>query len=171
MSKGFVLVVGAVVVVVLAVAVPSLLRARLSPGEAPWIGDTRTVISAQTAYAAANGGFYDGRLQCLSEPSTCIPGYTRDAPIFLDPALGSLQTKSGYKRFLYPGPPASRDDIASAKASPTSVRGFAYVAAPADAGRRAFCGDASGIVCFTPNGTMPKIEDGRCPVPACTILQ
>jgi hypothetical protein len=171
MSKGFVLLVGAVVVVVLAVAVPSLLRARVSAGEAPWIGDTRTVISAQTAYAAANGGFYDARLQCLNEPSTCIPGYTRDAPVFLDPALASLQTKSGYKRFLYPGPPASRDDIAIAKASPTSVRGFAYVAVPVDTGLRAFCGDADGRICFTPNGAMPKVEDGRCPVPACTILQ
>jgi hypothetical protein len=174
MSRGFLLVLGVLIVAVLAVAIPSLLRARVSAGEAPWIGDTRTVITAQTAYAGANGGFYDGRLQCLSEPSACIPGYAPNAPIFLDAALASLRTKSGYKRFLYAGPPASREDVAKAKASPTSVQGFAYVAVPAEPGKtgiRAFCGDASGIVCFTPDGTMPTIEDGRCPVPACTILQ
>jgi hypothetical protein len=174
MSKGFLLLAGAVVVVVLAVAIPSLLRARVSAGEAPWIGDTRTVIAAQTAYAGANGGFYDSRLQCLNEPSACIPGYPPNAPTFLDSALASLQTKSGYKRFLYAGPPASREDVAKLRASATSVQGFAYVAVPAEPGKtglRAFCGDASGIVCFTPDGAMPKIVDGRCPVPACTILR
>jgi hypothetical protein len=91
----------------------------------------RTVIAAQTAYASANGGFYDSRLQCLNAPSTCIPGYAPDAPTFLDSAVTSLQTRSGYKRFLYAGPPARREDIAKAKASPTSVQGFAYVAVPA----------------------------------------
>src|SRR6185295_14113031 len=45
--------------VVAAIVIPSLLRARVSANESASIGDVRTVIAAEAAYASANGGFYD----------------------------------------------------------------------------------------------------------------
>jgi len=153
-----------------AIAIPSLLRARVSANEAATIGDVRTVISAEAAYQSANGGLYEGRLECLGEPSSCLPGYT--GPSFLDQTLASLQVKNGYRRHLEV---AERREVRAAaqKVSPTSVGGYAYVAVPVNRGQtgvRAFCGDATGIVCYTPDGGEPRVTDGSCDVSSCTLI-
>ena len=110
--KGVFLLGGALALVgALVVGIPALLRARITSGESPPIGDTRSLHSAQAAYQSANGGFFEGRLECLSTPSLCIPGYGANDPTFLDPYLASLRTKSGYKRFFYQGPPADPKEI------------------------------------------------------------
>ena len=61
------LIVVAIIGIIAAIAIPSLLRARVSANESATIGDIRTLISAQAAYHAANGGFY-GPLTCLVAP-------------------------------------------------------------------------------------------------------
>src|SRR3989440_814718 len=75
------LIVVAIIGIIAAIAIPSLLRARVSANEAGAIGDTRTVISSEAAYHATNSGYY-GNLTCLATPSTCISNYT--GPTFLD---------------------------------------------------------------------------------------
>src|SRR5262245_12033582 len=89
--------------IVAAIAIPSLLRAKVSANESSAIGDIRTVISAEAAYQSANGGYYD-TLECMGTPSTCIPSYS--GPTFLDAQLASGADKSGYKRTFHPGPAA-----------------------------------------------------------------
>ena len=82
------LIVVAIIGIIAAIAIPSLLRARASANEAGAIGDTRTVISSQAAYHAASGGYY-GPLLCLNDPTGpgCIPNYPSNAPTFLDSQL------------------------------------------------------------------------------------
>src|SRR5687768_18592341 len=91
------LIVVAIIGIIAAVAIPSLLRARISANESAAIGDIRSVISAEAAYASATSGFY-GELTCLSLPGPCISNYA--GPSFLDSAIGvsSLMHKSGYSR-------------------------------------------------------------------------
>src|SRR5436309_5824471 len=89
------LIVVAIIGIIAAIAIPSLLRARVSANEAAAIGDTRTVISAEAAYQSAASGFY-GELTCLSVPGPCIAGYV--GPSFLDGTLASTVVKQGYAR-------------------------------------------------------------------------
>lgn len=156
-----------------AIAIPSLLKARVAANESAAIGDIRTVISAQMAYQSINGGLYDARLECLSTPSHgCSPGATADAPPFLDTELASLAPKNGYERRFQPGPPPLGLDAEAN--SPSSVTSFAYVAVPlvpGQTGTRAFCGDSTGIVCFTADGREPETTDRGCDLSSCTLLQ
>src|SRR4029079_9831614 len=89
--------------IVAAIAIPSLLRARVSANEAAAIGDTRTVISAEAAYHASASGFY-GSITCLNIPSSCLPAYT--GPTFLDGVIagGTTVTKNGYVRSFFETP-------------------------------------------------------------------
>jgi type II secretory pathway pseudopilin PulG len=152
----------AVVGIVAAIAIPSLLRARVSANEAAAIGDLRTVVSAQAAYQAANNGFYD-ELGCLAAPSGCIPGYPASAPVFVDQAMLEGQ-RHGYTFELVTAEPASEEVVQHGQLSPSSAEGFAYFAVPVQAGQtgiRSFCADATGLVCAM-QGQIPQNE-GVCP--------
>ncbi len=82
------LIVVAIIGIIAAIAIPSLLRARVAANEARVIGDTRTVISAAVTYASSNCGLFAASLVCMTDDSVCIPGYPTAAPAFLGRDLG-----------------------------------------------------------------------------------
>jgi hypothetical protein len=135
-----------------------------SGNEPQTIGDSRTVVSAQATYASMNGGFYEGRFECLSDPKLCVPEYPteRGAPIFLGPDVTRLGTKAGYLRSFYPGPPVEEPgpDVLSA----SSVQTYAYLSIPASplTGQRSFCADSTSLICYTPKGKVPLAKHGLC---------
>jgi type IV pilus assembly protein PilA len=154
--------------IIAAIAIPSLLRARVSANESGAIGDVRTVISAEAAYSSANGGRYDS-LECLGAPHRCIPDYS--GPFFLDSMLASGAVKNGYRRTFYPGPPSPPPTDGS-RVSPTSCDSFAYVAVPLERNRtgvRGFCGDSTGVVFMTTDGSAPRVVDGLCDTSAAVL--
>ena len=123
-----------------------------------------TVQQAEKGYALANGSFFD-EIRCLTRPAECIPGLPVDTAPFLDPTYEWLQPRLGYARKFHAGPRPTQDEIRQAKASPSSLRSYAYTTTPLEPGRtggRAFCGDSGGRFCFTPRGTEPPVKDGRC---------
>jgi type IV pilus assembly protein PilA len=137
------LIVVAIIGIIAAIAIPSLLRARVSANESATVGDIRTVISAEASYHSANEGHY-GVMTCLSTPSNaaCIAAYPATAPTFLDPLITALpNTKTGYVRTANytasTGPEAGDTDDYCYQAMPSSVN---------RTGVRSFGGDSSGAL-------------------------
>lgn len=137
------LIVVAIIGIIAAIAIPSLLRARISANESAMIGDTRSVISAEAAFHSANSAFY-GAITCLNQPSLCITLYPASGPTFLDPTMSNLQTKSGYARSF-------SGDPSNVPAGIIGLNTYCYQGSPASVqgGVRSFGGDSSGIVYTT----------------------
>jgi prepilin-type N-terminal cleavage/methylation domain-containing protein len=158
------LIVVAIIGIIAAIAIPSLLRARISANESGTVGDIRSVISAEAAYHSANGGYY-GTLNCLLVPSAagCIPAYSTAAPTFIDSQIAALTGKSGYDRTFFGVP------------LPGGLGCYVYQTTPSSqdkTGVRGFSGDCSGVICFTPDGSpVPLDGTGGAMMPGCMALR
>jgi type IV pilus assembly protein PilA len=159
------LIVVAIIGIIAAIAIPSLLRARVSANEAAAIGDTRTVVSAEAAYQSAASGFY-GELTCLSVPGPCIATYS--GPSFLDSTIASTVVKQGYAR-------AANYDAALTVPGLTNPHStYCYESSPvvpATTGVRAFGGDASGVVGTTGVAATNCCLAGVLQVTSCSALR
>lgn len=93
------LVVIAVIGIIAAIAIPGLLRARISGNEASAIASLRVLNSAQTAYSSTCGnGFYASTLPILGDPAPTGGGF-----ISPDLGLAAVVDKSGYQLTMAQG--------------------------------------------------------------------
>jgi len=140
------LIVVAIIGILAAIAVPGLLRARMSGNEASAIGSMRTVNSAEVTYAATCGG--DGYAQDLVDLAT-PPLSGGDAFIGADLNVNGV-IKSGYVISLAAG--ANSVAVRTSAIScigPTSFSTFLASATPATVGQsgtRAFATNNSGAI-------------------------
>ena len=145
------LVVIAVVGIVGAIAIPALLRAKITANETSVLGSVRAVNSAQAAYAsAASSGGYAPSFAILVQ---ACPGSSEG---FISPDLaGDPAQKSGYTVVLGPGTLGNGPLDCNGQ---TTSLGYYLRAAPITirlTGHRAFASTSPGVIYFDANGIAP----------------
>jgi len=147
-TKGFslieLLIVVAIILIIAAIAVPSLLRSRIAANQASASQSLRTYNSAEVSYASTYGVGYSPTLTALGPNSGGNP--TASAAGLVDSLLGvDPGTKSGYS-FVY----------SAGSAVNGVVNTYTLAATPLTAGTTGtnnYCTDQSFVIRFTADGT------------------
>ena len=157
-QKGFslieLLIVVAIILIIAAIAIPNLLRARISANESSAVGSVRTITTVNTQYFSTYGIGYAAALANLASPAGVCPTPPSAAQACLiDPVL-SAGAKSGY-------------NFKTAGNSPVGVvlNGFETSANPGTvgvSGTRSFCSDQSGVIRYDPNGAVMGTAANAC---------
>ena len=142
------LIVVAIIGIIAAIAIPGLLRARMSGNEASAIGSMRAILSAQQTYNSSCGnGFYASELPILgSAPPGSVP--------FLSPDLSAtaILDKSGYRVTMIEGSEATAAALNGCNPSGlaadlfTSYYATANPLAPGISGSRFFYTNSLGTI-------------------------
>jgi prepilin-type N-terminal cleavage/methylation domain-containing protein len=146
------LIVVAIIGILAAVAVPGLLRARMSGNEASAIGAMRAISSAEASYSsgAANGGFAETMVRLSQSCPASTHGFL-SPDLSTDPAV-----KSGYQVTLLAATGSVPGPIdCNAAATVTGYYATALPLQPGVTGNRGFGTHTVGTVFFTPNGVAP----------------
>ena len=139
-QKGFslieLLIVVAIILIIAAIAIPNLLRARIAANESSAVASVRTLNTAQISYNSAypTVGFASALTQLSG--TSCTPPSSAGACL-IDTQLGSAaSTKSGYS-FTLSGTTGTPVGTYQVRADPTS---------PNQTGVRYFCSFADAVV-------------------------
>src|ERR1700677_2948003 len=97
-QKGFslieLLIVVAIILIIAAIAIPNLLRARIAANEASAVGSVLTIPTAQVTFSSTWGVGFATSLTALGSPGACVTPVVT-AACLIDPILTS-GIKSGY---------------------------------------------------------------------------
>jgi type IV pilus assembly protein PilA len=163
-SAGFslieLLVVVAIILIVAAIAIPNMLRARIAANEAAGVQNVRTITTASLTYYSTYGNGYPPALVTLG-PSAGVSATCDNADLIDSVIALAPNTKSGYV-YAYAGEIGLFPPTAGCGAP--GFQGYLVTATPTSqgiTGQRSFCSDEPGVIHFDPNGGVIGSE-GAC---------
>ena len=143
------MIVVAILAILLAIAVPNLLRSRMTANEGATIGSMRTITGGEAMFQAAgvldhagNGAGDYGTLEQLANPP-------EDMPPFIDTVLGE-GARHGYVFQV--------EVTVGDENGPPGYECFAVPITPGRSGYRQFFADESGVIRFTADGTAVSVD-------------
>jgi type IV pilus assembly protein PilA len=159
-EKGFslieLLIVVAIILIIAAIAIPNLLRAKIAANESSGVGSMRTLNTAAVNYYTAWNVQYPTSMAVMGG----TPGGTAvcTAALLIDPVLAGATTaaaaKSGYY-FTYTGA-----TVTAAINGCTGWQTYTIVGVPSNigqTGQHGYFTDQSGVIRFSTNGSAPSI--------------
>jgi type IV pilus assembly protein PilA len=135
------LIVVAIILTIAAIAIPSLVRSRIAANESAAVAHTRTLATAEIAYAQTYADLgYTCNIAALGPPAPGAPLSSTAAGV-VDSVLAS-GLKQGYSFAL-----------SNCTGTPKSTYSTSAVPQNAATGVRSFCSDASGIIWYAQDGS------------------
>ena len=146
-QKGFslieLLIVVAIILIIAAIAIPNLLRARMAANESSAVGTVRTLVTSEVTYSSTWNIGFAATLADLGGALPCTASST--GACLIDPLIAAGGPKSGYSDAALGGAPAN---------GVINTFGVsAYPVAPGSTGTNTFCSDESGVVRKDSTGT------------------
>jgi type IV pilus assembly protein PilA len=145
-EKGFslieLLIVVAIILIIAAIAIPNLMRAKMSANESSAAASVRSINTGEVSYASAYPTVGYTVLTSLGGASPCTP--STGAACFVDDVLAG-GTKEGYAFSAAGGTPiAGANTTFTSLGSPLGLN---------NTGTRSFCSDQTGVIYYTVNST------------------
>lgn len=148
------LIVVAIILIIAAIAIPNLLRAKIAANESSAVSSLRTINTAEVTYSSSWGAGYAATVANLGGITPCGPA-TAAAACIIDSALSvAPYSKSGYT-FVAQGnnPVGGVNNGFEANATPVVVD---------ITGKRAFCSDQTGVLRANTTGGAIGTGPGTC---------
>jgi type IV pilus assembly protein PilA len=158
------LIVVAIILIIAAIAIPNMLRSKLSANQASAVANLRTITTASVSYWVTYSNGYPPSLGSLGGPgnvgATCTAAELVDTTLTVAP-----NQKSGYT-FAYTGEQGTV--TLPAPGCPAGFVGYLATAVPITpglTGNLSFCSSEPGVIHFDPLGALAASEA------ACEALQ
>jgi type IV pilus assembly protein PilA len=153
------LVVVAIILIIAAIAIPQLIRARMAANEAAAAETVRTITTASMAYSSTWGNGFPPTLATLGGPAAGAPACT--AAILLDSVVSTAPSQKSGFTFAYTAVGAPVPPPAGCVAGTNAYLVSATPIVTGVTGIRSFCSDEPGTIHYDLMGATPSTQ-GAC---------
>lgn len=159
------LIVCAIIIVIVAIAIPNLLRSRMAAAQSAAVAAVRTINTASVTYNSSYGNGFPPSLSAIGNDGTTTVTCTNAE--LIDSVLAS-GIKGGYTFVFTPGTVVVNSSTSICTSDYGFSDGYLITAAPISVGvtgQISYCSDVSGVIRSNPNAT---VNPGPSPTCAAT---